>query len=502
MNWIKNAAEALKQGKQSSLAILYQGLVYKDNEVVNYAAGEIAEYMKKLDSGQTIRLEEQFREYSSMEWTISWEKVELSEWENIIENRELYFWILRLGTFHPNGYFREKCIRRLAEDRKSVKYIVLRLNDWAGPVREAAEQAVMRWIRKLQAEELVECLPYLEKVKQGMRRDRDKLQVLEQGMADRIQDQLRNVELGKIRWYDLKIRKSLYRLLFTFRILDREEADGILNREKDGPCQAMLITWLFRYYEISMEELDCYLNHKSKVVQKKALEQKYSILKTSWDGLEKLLLSPSAGIRGMAGYILGKHTDFDLLAYYAERLETSRQKICILGIGEYGHAEDAELVVKYLESPEAGIVKSALHTVGRLLGTKADEIFWKYLQDERPVVQRAAFREMMANDIVYGAERVYTLFVQTESALLRELMARQLLKEDSWTRLPYLLQLFCYEEEAVRNIVRRGVYVRNVYGRISEKEAQRIRGILYDERYGIPEHLQKSIEFDLKFVVR
>ncbi len=502
MNWIKNAVEALKQGKKSSLAILYQGLVEKDKEVVNYAGSEIAKYMKKLDSSQTIRLEEQFREYSSMEWTISWEKTDIAVWEKMITGREVYLWILRLGTFHPNGYFREKCIHRLTEDREAVKYVLLRLNDWAAPVREAAEQVVLRWIPELQAEELVDCLPYLEKVKQGLRRDWKKLQLLENCMADRIQSQLKYVDLGKIRRYDLKTRKSLYRLLFDYRILSKEEADYILNREKDGPCQAMLITRLFKYYEISMEELDCYLNHKSKVVQKKALEQKYSMLKASWDGLEKLLLSPSVGVRGLAGYILGKHTEVDILAYYAERLETPQQKVCILGIGEYGRAEDAELVLKYLENSVAGIVKSALHTVGKLLGTKADEIFWKYLQDERPVVQRAAFREITANDIVYGAKRVYTLFVQTESALLREKLAYQLLREDSWARLPYLLQLFCYEEEPVRNIIWRGVCVRNVYGRISREDAQRIRGILYDETYGIPEYLQKSIEFDLKFVVR
>ena len=38
--------------------------------------------------------------------------------------------------------------------------------------------------------------------------------------------------------------------------------------------------------------------------------------------------------------------------------------------------------------------------------------------------------------------------------------------------------------------------------KISKKDAERIRKILYDDIYCIPEHLQKSIEFDLKFVVR
>lgn len=149
----------------------------------------------------------------------------------------------------------------------------------------------MVWIRipKLNAEELVTCLPYLEKVQQGQRKDWKMFKKLEEYVADRIQEQLQNVNLQNLGKYDLKARKYLYRILLERKLLSKDEINYVLSREKSGQCQFLLMTMLLRNYECSMEELDAYLKHKNKVVQRKALEKKYSIFGTYWEGLEKML---------------------------------------------------------------------------------------------------------------------------------------------------------------------------------------------------------------------
>lgn len=507
LNIAKLTAEELRQGKQNYLSTMYQTLASEHNETIKFAADEIAKYMQHLESHKVIRLSENFRTYTSMEWMISWEKVDLDVWETVIESRGAYLWVLRLGTFHPNGYFRERCIERLAGDRESVKVVILRLNDWAEPVRKAAQQMVNLWIKQLSAEELVACLPYLEKVKYGCRRNHQMLADLEELVAQRIQEQLQTVDLKSLGRYDIKARKYLYGLLLEHRFLSKDEVNYVLNHEKNSQCQFLLMTMLLKHYEFSIEELDKYINHKSKVVQRKALEQKYSIVKDYWDGLEEMLLASSASVRGQAGYILQKHTDIDVVAYYAQQLDAqllsiSQKKICIWGIGEYGSSADADKLVPYLESDEEGIVKHTLHAVSRLLGTEADEIFWKYLQDERSVIQRAAYREIMANNISYGAKRVYELFISTDSVSLKEKLAHQFHRENSWDRLPYLLRLFWYEEETIRTVLQSYAYNRSVYGKITQEAAENIRSILYHEQYRIPQKLAESIEFDLRFVVK
>lgn len=498
---LKQSANELRAGKQNYLPIIYQALVSNDREAMRFAAHEIAQYMQGLDSGKLIRLDEEFRQYSSMEWTINWRNVDISLWKAELDNREEYLWAIRLGTFHPNGYFREKCIRELAGDEASVKFALLRLNDWAEQVRAAAE-AACAYISEISIEELVVCLPYLEKVKQGCRRDRAVLHRLEECVVSGLIEKLKNVELKKLRKYDVRARRYLYRLLLERKLLSKDEVNQVLAQEKNGQCQTLIMAMLLKNYELSMAELDGYLEHKSKLVQRKVLEKKYSILGTGWDGLEKLLLSASAGMRGDVSYILRKHTEIDIVAYYAEHLETPYKKISILGIGENGTAKDAGLLLKYLTEEAEGIVKSAIHAISMLLGTEADDIFWRYLQDEREVVLRAAYREIVANDITFGAKQVYELFMQTKSQLLREKLAYQLLREHSWERLPYILKQYWYEEEVIRTVLRRAACGRSVYSRISKELAEEIRSILGDERYNIPEELKKSIEFDLRFVVR
>ena len=285
-------------------------------------------------------------------------------------------------------------------------------------------------------------------------------------------------------------------------MLRKEEIEAVLLRERVGQCHLLIMTLMLAHYDCTVEELDRFLTYKSKVVQKKALEQKYRMLGTYWEGLEEMLLASSIGVRGQVSYILRKHTDFDIIAYYAERLESPYQKICILGIGENGRAEDAKLVLPYLESPEEGSVKSTLHALSTLCGMDAGAIFWKYLLDERLVVMRAAYREIAANRITYGAKQVYEAFMAADSQVLKEKLAHLLVRERSWDRLPYVLRLYWFEEPVIQKILQNGAECRSMYARISKEAAEEIRSILENGRYRIPEELRKGIEFDLKFVVK
>ena len=92
-------------------------------------------------------------------------------------------------------------------------------------------------------------------------------------------------------------------------------------------------------------------------------------------------------------------------------------------------------------------------------------------------------------------------FKDTDVSNVTEKLAYQFLRERAWDRLPYVLRLFWYEKEDVRQIIRRGVYGRSLYSKISKGNAEVIREILYNEEYQIPEELREGIEFDLKFVV-
>lgn len=498
---LKIAVEHLDQGQEYYLPVIYQCLVSKDADVARFAANAISKHMRNLNTAEIINLNDQFRQYSSMEWYICWNKIDLKQWEKTIKTREDFLWIVRLGTFQSNGFFREKCIKELEADKDSIKYLLLRLNDWVEPVRKAAENACKN-LPNLTADELIQCLPFLEKIHRSSRRQDSAIETIEEFFATKIWENIDQCNPADIRKYDAKTRLILYRLLSKQKLLNKDKINQILTFEKNSQCQTLIITSLFNKYELSMQELDNYLNHKSKLVQSKALEQKYKTLGDYWNGLEEMLLSPSAKIRNITKYILQKHTNIDINSFYIQHLDTQHKKICILGIGESGKEEDASIITKYLNDANSSIVKNTLHAIGLLLKHKADDIFWKYLQDERPTVMIQAYREISMNNIRYGAKQIYELFLKRESITYRRKLFSLLIKEQYWDRLPYVLMLYSYEDEYIKNLLSEGVYCNNLYDKIPAEKAEMIRKILQDENYKIPPSIQEKINFNLKYATQ
>ena len=145
-------------------------------------------------------------------------------------------------------------------------------------------------------------------------------------------------------------------------------------------------------------------------------------------------------------------------------------------------------------------MKRTLHALGMLKKAKAEEIFWKYLQDKRLSVMGQAYREIRANDIHYNAKDIYELFMTTESVELQRKLAVMLAKGKYWDRLPYVILLYSHEDDKIRNIIQVGLCGVNMYGNVSRDKADWIRKILGEDSCKVPERIKKSILFSLEFV--
>ena len=201
-------------------------------------------------------------------------------------------------------------------------------------------------------------------------------------------------------------------------------------------------------------------------------------------------------------YILDRHTQTDVAAFYKERLGTDDRKICIQGLGECGAREDAETLKPYLEASEEGIVKASLHAIGSLLREDGAEIYWRFLQDSREVVARQAYREIAAHDVRFGAKKIYKLLTETESELLKEKLTLMLLKEPVWEALPYRLMLYASEDEAIKSIIHPFKGRISTYSTMSAEHAEWIKSIMADEKYKIPKDLQDQVLFSMKYSIK
>ncbi len=500
--WENNFGKVLNDfnsGKENLLPTIYCYLTSSNVKTVAQAAHAIAGYMNRQDFSGICRLGDRFREMTSMEWSIDWKCFDIKSIRT--ESIEDRLWVLRLGTFHPNGYYREKCIRALKDNKASLPYAILRLNDWVREVRAAAEETCLS-VTEFTAPEIIGFLPYLEKVKKGDRANNRAVAGIEKTIAESAAKQPFPIDKTFIRQHDENARKTVYRFLTTNKLITKETVNSIVSLEKSGQIQNLLMTVLIEKYELSIPELDEYLNNRSVNVQKKALEQKYNLLKGYWDGLENLLLSRSFKVREMTRYILEKHTEIDAKAYYVEHLESACKKICIQGIGECGTAQDAETVKPYLEDSDPGIVKASIHAIALLLKEDAIDIYRRFLPDSREPVAHQAYKEIVTYNLNCGAENLYNLCLTTQSEFMKEKYAYRLLKEPVWEALPYILMLYSCEDEVIRNIMRTVKGNFRTYTTLSPEQAERIKNIMSDERYGIPEKLRENILFSMKYSIK
>lgn len=155
-------------------------------------------------------------------------------------------------------------------------------------------------------------------------------------------------------------------------VLSEPELYGLMEREKNCFLKTLLLNGILKNYTLSLERLDFYMENKSTAVRKKAVMQKYNMLQSAWDGLEKLLLDKTYSIREFGAFIYRRHSDFDMIKFYISRLGTEHTEQAILGIGENGTVREADYIYPYLKHTESRFVKAALQALSRLLKDKGE----------------------------------------------------------------------------------------------------------------------------------
>lgn len=493
----------LEAGRENHLAALYPVLLSEDQKLAGGAAEAIHTYMSRLDAAKVIQLSRKFRQYTSMEWTVDWAKLSPAELTDRICSREVRQSVLRLGTFHPNGYFREKCMWMLAYDEASFPCLMLRLNDWVERIRDTAYELLADRLGAAATDTAVAMLPYFSQTKKGRRYAFWQMQAVEEILRKKILLHLNEISLDKLRDYPSATKRFLYQLLLTPKVLSKENADRLLEREKNGNEKAFMIRLILHEYPCCDTEVERYLKNKSPIVRKKALEIKYDRLGGEWEGLETCLLDTAKGIRSDVCYILRKHTDFDILSFYKTKLHTPKEAVAILGIGENGSAKDACVLTEYLSCGQPGLIKNAMRALSAVGAVGLDDVYWKYLHDADAGISKTAYLAIRRSSLFYGAKRLYQAYQDSSYTHVRKHLLYLLVQEPSWERLPCLLQLYqscdgCPDK--MQMLVRRAVRFRSVYARITQKQADEIAGILELPGLQIPNGLKKEIRFDLAHI--
>ena len=502
------ALPGLLDGKTEYISIL-QG-VFTIQDAKDYHIEVAKAYVNLLHRTtvkQLIRLEENSRRHIDTEWNAPWWGI---EWDHTDMSRKKfsylsdvqYMTVLKLGTFHANGYYRQTCMEALSDGSQTLCHFVLRLNDWVKEIREVAFVLTCKRLETCDAQEFFQAIPMCEKVKNSGRRKTEHIQTVKELMKSMMPNRLMKMSLSQVHTFDITVKNSIYRFLNRNPILMRSDMEQLLLFEKEGYGKKMLILGILQNYKCSKEVLSGYLQNKSAVVRFHALNFYYEKEHDAWTGLENMLLDKSRRIRDNVSYILEKHTDIDIRSFYIEKFTQALSRIAVLGIGEHGINEDAALLLPLLGAPDELLARDALKAYGMLVKEEGEDVYWRYLLYGRELSCIQAYRNIKKYHIFYGAGILYHTYVERTDKELGKYLLNLLLREPSWKRLPYLLLLYDEKDfsEKQLNHILVGIHSRHMYARVSSVDAQNIRNILADAGDKIPQEIKKEIEFDLGHV--
>lgn len=500
---IIQAQEQLMSGDETRLKLVFEAFGTENKELVRKSGNAIGQYISKRTTKQMIRIGEKFREFTSLDWTIDWKSIDLSLKENWFMTESDYKHVLVLGTFHPNGYFRERCMELLEKYPESLVFLMLRTNDWVESIREKACTLVINKLNHCLLTEMVSAVQALEKLRYSQRRDENYFICIERLLYENMEIALKQIPLEKIHLCEFDARKHIYKILISRKTLSYEQIDILLGYEKHVFCVQILITGILENYYCSIERVDSYLKNKNGIVRRKALEYKYKMINNTWCGLENMLLDENLGVRDMVEFILRRHTDLSILDYYIEHLKDKNPIPAILGIGENGGKEEGKLLLPFLETESNKTVCATLEMMGRTLGMDGYDIYLKYLQHKELSLAKSAKKAIQSAGIRYGAKCLYDICNNTQYLHVKKYSLLLLLQENSWNRLPYLLMLYGREDlQLYEKRIWYGIFQRDMYGSISKEHAIFISRILQDKEYFFSKELIKNILFDMKFVVK
>jgi len=466
--------ERFEAGDERFFSEAYCVFAEKDAENMKRCAAALGKFLRGQSAAKIREISHDFREKTSLTWSISWKDVDVSRIERNTADKQDLFAVMAIGSFHPDGYFREKCIKKLKELDGSLPYLFIGMNDWVVEVRRAAEDAVSYRLKICGTDELLHSVYYAVRLRSCLRRSGNAAEDAISMIKSRFSDE-NEIAADKISAMELCERRAFYDLAADGKTISAKTAEEYVNCEKNTLLQSFLIGRMLSLYDISDETAERWLRSRSGVVRKNALQFMYDHGKADAETAKEFLLDEKKSMRELAAFIVQKYDpDFDFTDFYLKELDGDKRYAAVLGLGELSDAKKAEKPLReMLSDSDEKTAALALTSLSHIIGDRGGDIYFGYLTSESKKLAAAAYRAAMSAKPLFGADNLYQLYRSVSDPVLKRRLIMLMLHEDSWERIPYLLEV--YGSEGIAFQIAKAVSQRNVYAKISSELAKRIR---------------------------
>jgi HEAT repeat protein len=424
-------------------------LVIGKGEIWRAAAEAAAKLVGVLEPQDLVALDQMVR---SVEFHSPWRKMKPEDLRRFAEV-EFAVSLLGLASFHPSGYVREAAVKELVRQNSGavVPFLLLRMNDWVGSIRQIAFQALRERLNPFYAKHFLKNWPLVIHLKQCGRAATD----ISAAVTALLKTEacIEAVQFG-MNSRNRIVRRAAFQLMAESAASARLDILSQLTRDSDPGMR----TWAAHHLlpDIPDSELpemvkpmlkDRYMPVRSQalalLVQRRPEVAQHVLL----DGL----LDVHVSMRELARYYLAQEAGFEAHEFYRNALRygnAEERYAAICGLGETGGSVDGELVMKFLDDKEPKLRRAAVYALGRLDGEKYQMRIFTMLSDPQSRVVKQAAKALLPNARLLPMQWIKDLPETDDRRVVRQAGLMLALKRSKWERLPLLLQL-CADADPV-----------------------------------------------------
>jgi len=275
--------------------------------------------------------------------------------------------LIVLGACHPSGWIRDKAVRLVGilPGETAVRLLLVRINDWAGPVRYRAELLLSPILAKLGPDQKMALVPLVDRLRYcGRHGNSETVKALRTSLVTpfdedewlkswlRSDGQIRRIYLEVLKQTGTTpgpaVRRALMKsndrmaLLWYLREIlprlhgsDRHEATRMISRSRAVPVRR---EWLGRLVEFEPAG--------------------------AVPLLMEALTDRSRSLRHFARFHLSRLAPIDFTAHYRSALDSTRiEAEALRGLTEVSPAEGCQEAVRRLSSPDSKVRKAAVESL-------------------------------------------------------------------------------------------------------------------------------------------
>ena len=501
-SWFSDQLEenikALEKGDYSRIPWIF--CVFSEQHTVSkqIAAQALSCTLNQMNFDEIIRIDEQMRQTTSMEWSIDWKKKRIEDFftpkMSYTERRA----VIVFASFNPNGFIREKAVLMMKDYDNTLPYIILRQNDWVLKVRQTASLSFNERLQKLSNGELLTSLPFAEKLKLSTRGSHGEYTKL---FFDKLASPNHRADLmNGLQSKNIRTRRICINALLETSKPNANLALEHLLKEPDPFLRSMLFKKLC-LLQIQMHDIARkLLNDKFPVNRVLALQYLYN------EGIEDiediatiLLLDKNASVRGLAREILQEYrSGFDFRSFYLTALNNSPAS-AIAGLGETGEKADTQHIDIYLGDNRIAVVRATLITLLKLDKEKYKKNISEMLNDSRVGIVKTA-QQLILKHSIQDYDLTQNIFWNTPYEHTKIKCAIILFSASKWHRLIYMLEALSSDVDNVQSLTLLAIKKwTTTFNRsqiqINEQQMKHIFELIENLNNILPESMRKELLF-------